>query len=336
MAHRQHNDMNSHRPVIEALELRTMFDAVAVGGHVTDAQAEVLARAVAYENNLSVGSTPLAGSDYVVNHVFNNTHDGFAAVGLISPTVAPVLVLRGTDGSKDVTADANRTGVGFNQFSDNWLGKKGVKAWLDSGPVTNSETHYGAVDIVGHSLGGALAQWIAAAYTHARHDVGRVVTFNAPGISASYAKRFNASRAISVIDYITSDNIVSMGGQAYISGQYDLVHYNSESKLATNLTAIFSWELTKHTTPVLSDAAGGTVPADETIDAPAPTSQLSSKTFVYSDAEYSDMLADLKAAISVFPSYRKLPAALTSRATTEAARPSLFKILFSQLGGSIF
>jgi len=333
MAHRQHNDMNSHRPVIEALEPRTMFDAVAVGGHVTDAQAEVLARVVAYETNLSVGSTPLAGSDYVVSHVFSNTHDGFAAVGLISPTVAPVLVLRGTDDSKDVTADANRTGVGFNQFSDNWLGKKGVKAWLDSAPVTNSEIR-GAVDIVGHSLGGALAQWIAAAYTHAGHDIGRVVTFNAPGISASYARRFDASRAISVTDYITSDDIVSMGGQAYISGQFDLVHYDSESDLAPNLTAIFSWELTKHTTPVLTDAAGGTVPADESIDAPAPTSQLSSKTFEYSDAEYSDMLGDLKTAISIFPTYRKLPAALTSRATTEAVRPSLFKILFSQLGGS--
>lgn len=335
MARHQHKALNSHRPAIEALEPRTMFDAVAVGGHVTDAQAEVLARVVAYESNLSVGSTPLAGSDYVVRHVFNNTHDGFAAVGLISPSKAPVLILRGTDDSKDVTADANRTGVGFNQFSDNWLGKKGVKAWLNSEPVTNSEIR-GAVDLVGHSLGGALAQWIAAAYTHARHDVGRVVTFNSPGISASYAKRFDASRAMSVTDYITSDDIVSMGGQAYISGQYDLVHYNSESELAPNLTAIFSWELTKHTTPVLTDAAGGTVPADEAIDAPAPTSQLSSKTFEYSDAEYSDMLADLKAAISVFPSYRKLPAALTSRATTEAARPSLFKILFSQLGGSIF
>lgn len=334
MARQQHNDMNSRRSVVEVLEPRTMFDAVAVGGHVTDAQAEVLARVVAYETNLSVGSTPLAGSDYVVNHVFNNTHDGFAAVGLVSPTVAPVLVLRGTDDSKDVTADANRTGVGFNQFSDNWLGKKGVKAWLDSAPVTNSEI-LGAVDIVGHSLGGALAQWVAAAYTHAGHDVGRVVTFNAPGISAAYARRFNASRAISVTDYITSDDIVSMGGQAYISGQYDLVHYNSESELAANLTAIFNWELTKHTTPVLSDSAGGTVPADETIDAPAPTSQLSSKTFEYADAEYSDMLADLKSAISNFPSYRKLPAALTSRATTEAVRPSLFRILFSQFGGSI-
>lgn len=334
MARHQHNDVHPHRPVIEALEPRTMFDAVAVGGHVTDAQAEVLARVVAYENNLSVGSTPLAGSDYVVSHVFNNAHDGFAAVGLVSPTIAPVLVLRGTDDSKDVTADANRTGVGFNQFSDNWLGKKGVKAWLDSAPVTNSEI-LGAVDIVGHSLGGALAQWISAAYTHAGHNVGRVVTFNAPGISASYAKRFNASRAISETDYITSDDIVSMGGQAYISGQYDLVHYISESELAPNLTAIFSWELTKHTTPVLTNAAGGTVPADETVDVPGPTSQLSSKTFVYSDAEYSDMLADLKAAISVFPSYRKLPAALTSRAATEAVRPALFKILFSQLGGSI-
>src|SRR5215469_4934157 len=177
--------MNPHRSVIEALEHRTMFDAAALAGHVTDAQAEVLARVVAYENDLSVGSTPLAGSDYVVNHVFNNAHDGFQAFGLVSPTEAPVLVLRGTDDSKDVTADSNRTGTGFNQFSDNWLGKKGIKAWLDSASFASSANAGGAVDIVGHSLGGALAQWVAAAYTHAGHNVGRVVTFNAPGIAAS-------------------------------------------------------------------------------------------------------------------------------------------------------
>ena len=326
--------MNAHRSVIEALERRMMFDAAPLAGHLIDAQAEMLARVVAYENDLSVGSTPLSGSDYVVNHVFNNAHDGFQALGLISPTEAPVLVLRGTDDSKDVTADSDRAGVGFNQFSDNWLGKRGVKAWLDSASLASSGNFGGAVDIVGHSLGGALAQWVAAAYTHAGHDVGRVVTFNAPGISASYARLFNASRAISVTDYITSDDIVSMAGQAYISGQYDLVHYNSESELAPNLTAIFNWELTKHTTPVLTNA-GGAVPADETIDAPAPTSQLSSKTFVYSDSEYSDMLADLKNAISIFPSYRNLPAALTSRARTEAVRPTLFKIVFSEIAGSI-
>lgn len=333
MPHGQHNDMNPHRSVIEALENRTMFDASALAGHVTDAQAEVLARVVAYEN-FSVGSTPLAGSGYVVNHVFDNMHDGFQALGLVSPTEAPVLVLRGTDDSKDVTADSDRAGVGFNQFSDNWPGKKGVKAWLDSASLPSSGNIGGAPDIVGHSLGGALAQWFAAAYTHARHNVGRVVTFNSPGISASFARRFIASRAISVTDYITSDDIVSMAGQAYLSGQYDLVHYNSESELAPNLTAIFNWELTKHTTPVLTDA-GGTVPADETIDAPAPTSQLSSKTFVYSDPEYSDMLQDLKTAISIFPAYRNLPAALTSRAKTEAIRPTLFKIVFSELFGSI-
>ena len=177
--------MKPYRPAIEALERRTMFDATALAGHVTDAQAEVLARVVAYENNLSVGSSPLAGSDYVVNHVFNNAHDGFAAFGLISATQVPVLVLRGTDDSKDVTADSDRAGVGFNQFSDNWLGKKGVKAWLDSASGASSGDVGGAVDIVGHSLGGALAQWVAAAYTHAGQNLGRVVTFNAPGISAS-------------------------------------------------------------------------------------------------------------------------------------------------------
>ncbi len=81
MPRQQHNDMNPHPSVIETLEHRRMFDAAPLAGHVTDNQAEVLARVVAYENNLSVGSTPLAGSDYIVNHVFNNTHDGFAGIG---------------------------------------------------------------------------------------------------------------------------------------------------------------------------------------------------------------------------------------------------------------
>jgi hypothetical protein len=43
------------------------------------------------------------------------------------------------------------------------------------------------------------------------------------------------------------------------------------------------------------------------------------------------MLQDLQTAVSIFPSYRKLPAALKSRATTESVRPTLFKILFSEL-----
>jgi hypothetical protein len=318
--------------MIESLERRVLF--AVTPGRVTDVEAETLARVTAYENGLTVGASALAGSDYVVEHIFNNKRDGFQALGLTSPTEAPVLVLRGTNDAKDVVADANRLGVGYNQFVDNWSGGKGVEAWLNSISQAAPDNAGGSVDIVGHSLGGALAQWIAAAYTHLGHPVGRVVTFNSPGISATYARRFNPTLSLGVTDYIADGDIVSMAGQAFIAGQYDLVHYSSESELAPSIESIFNWELTKHTTPMLT-SAGGTVPADETIDASLPTSgNLNSKSFVYADAEYSQMLQDLTTAVAQLPSpyrqeYRKLPTALRSRQQTEAVRPALFKLLFS-------
>lgn len=329
---------------MESLEGRALFSSPAAmtlppldEPHITDPQAEVLARVTAYETNLQLGSNVLTGANYVVDRLFDDSNDGFEAVGLVSPTNAPVLAIRGTETSDphDVAADANPRGVGFNQFSDNWLGRHGVRAWLNSFSQPTSGDAGGPVDIVGHSLGGALAQWIAAAYTHQGHDVGRVVTFNSPGISSSYAKKFVPSRSLGVTDYISSGDIVSMAGQAFISGEYRLVHFDSQRLLGSppTLTGMLAWELAKHTTPMLTSAAGGTVPPDLIIDNPVSTSSgLNSRTFVYADPEYSLARQSLSAAIQstpILPKYwRTIPMALGARWSTEADRPRLFKVLF--------
>ena len=193
------------------------------------------------------------------------------------------------------------------------------------------------MDIVGHSLGGALAQWVAAAYTRLGNSIGRVVTFNSPGISASYARLFKAKLAMGVTDYITSGDIVSMAGQAYIYGQYFLASFNSETDLELPLlSGIAQWELAKHTSRVLTAADGGTLPADVQIDPnPHPTSDLNSRVFVYSDPEYSDMLSTFRTALYALKPfgllYLNIPTALTARWRTEANRSQIINVLFGQV-----
>jgi pimeloyl-ACP methyl ester carboxylesterase len=297
--------------------------------HIADADAETLAKVVAYQNR-TLNAPVNVGLGFVVSRIFNRPSDGFYAIGLTSPSEAPVLLLRGTDNAPDIRSDANPRGAGFNQFVDNWPGPKGVKAWLDATTRTA-----GPVDIVGHSLGGALAQWIAAQYTHKGGQIGRVVTFNSPGISASYARLFNPALSAGVTHYITAGDIVSMAGQAFIAGQYRLAHFSSTNLLPAGATLldIYQWELTKHTSHVLT-SDGGAPPADVTIDDPLPTSNgLNNRSFVYTDAEYTQMRRALAAALGATPglgnSYRTLPTALGARWSTEVDRPRLFNLIFS-------
>jgi pimeloyl-ACP methyl ester carboxylesterase len=340
--------MSYSRAFIEQLESRTLLSGYALENplvhaeplwhetrlrvplaqqsHVTDSDAEALAKVVAYQD-WTVGASVNAGPGFLVSRVFNRPSDGFYAIGLTSQTESPVLVLRGTNDPADIRSEVNPRGAGFNQFADNYSGKKGVKAWLDS--MTAGGT---TVDIVGHSLGGALAQWIAAQYTHKNGHVGRVVTFNSPGVSASYAKLFNPALASDVTHYITSGDVVSMAGQVFIAGQYRLAHFSSANLLpaGASLLDIYQWELAKHTSHVLT-SDGGPPPADVTIDAPRPTLELNSRLFVFTDPEFSDMRQALPAALSGTPGlgkqYRSLPAALSARFSTEANRGRIFKLI---------
>src|SRR5262249_48840597 len=145
--------------------------------------AEILTRGVAYApltvNNQLIqfdGNT----LPYKVAKVFRDARNGLDAFGLISDEYGPALLCRGTQGNPgsdfefaDLLADADPRGIGYDQFSSSW---NSVRTWLRS-------LHTG-VDFIGHSLGGALTQWFASAWSWQSNDpvqsVDQVFTFEAP------------------------------------------------------------------------------------------------------------------------------------------------------------
>jgi hypothetical protein len=103
--------------------------------------------------------------------------DAAVAVGTIyDESRPPVLAIRGTYSLKDLLADLAPEGIGYRQFTNN---KASLIEWLNQ--VSNPEP--GIMlrpSITGHSLGGALSQWLAGAYSG---ELGEIVTFNSPGVS---------------------------------------------------------------------------------------------------------------------------------------------------------
>ena len=81
--------------------------------------------------------------------------------------------------------------------------------------------------LTGHSLGGALTQWIASNYVR---NLEKVVTFNSPGIKLTDTPKANIENTT---HYLTSSDVVSLAGRDYIPGIYILSDYNSFGPLGT-------------------------------------------------------------------------------------------------------
>lgn len=136
----------------------------------------------------------------------------------------PVLALSGTEATANLGdqllslfTDTNPQGIGYDQFAANLAA---LAAWLDlaSNPDDNITLR---PTITGHNVGGALAQWIATAYTQdVSKRLGEIVTFNASGISQVVADTFFLSSSQGVTHYITSGDLASLAGEAFIRGQY--------------------------------------------------------------------------------------------------------------------
>jgi len=193
---------------------------------------EIFAKKISYSEDLSPGSDLSSilrsynypGYSYVIDSVFSDSK-GFYALGLTSPDASPILVLRGTGDLSDVLDDLNPIGVGFGQFYRN---KDRLNQWLNS-----KDKPY----ISGHSLGGALAQWVGSDFTNNfDKSLGEIVTFNSPGIAkeitfngrAYGSDLFNKNDVKGVTHYITSSDAVSMAGSEYLEGEYYLSNPDSE------------------------------------------------------------------------------------------------------------
>jgi pimeloyl-ACP methyl ester carboxylesterase len=306
-----------HATVSGTIELGT--------AHISDVDAENLAKNTAYLS-FSKGQPIDVGPGFIVGQVFENRSDGFYALGLTSSNEAPVLAIRGSENRPDFLDDLNAAGVGARQFGDNW---PVVKKWMDS--VTDDSAGQ-TVDILGHSLGGALTQWIASRYTRMGGHIGKVITFNSPGIRGSYARLFQPQLSDGVTHYITSGDVVSMAGQSFITGTYRMAHFSSQDLILPLVSSIGLCAVKKHTAHVLT-SVGAAVPSGVTIDLPQPTSNLNQRSFVYTDPEYGSMLQTLSLALAARPTalipraYDRIPVILQARWSTEANRSKVFKLL---------
>ncbi|MEG4384069.1 MULTISPECIES: S8 family serine peptidase [unclassified Microcoleus] len=293
---------------------------------------EYLARGIAYEdpkvsataedafkddsisgNQLAVGE--VLNSGYTVNKVISDPNTGFYAVGLVSTdgSKPPVLAVRGTGGSpterqgiatlKDVLEDANPISIGYSQFQAN---KNEIEAWL---AAQNQQGR--RPDIVGHSLGGALAQTIAAEFTD---KVGQTVTFNSPGIDDSIALKFalNGGNPENVTHYVVSGDIVQMAGEAFLPGQAVLSSYSNP----------FVWE--KHGLAVLNGVEiKGEQKASGVKFSSLSVLDLSNPAFQYKELDYTLFLA----ALGLVSPY--VSTSLSTRQTAEANRKAIGAFLNS-------
>ncbi|MDJ1176257.1 DUF4114 domain-containing protein [Roseofilum capinflatum] len=287
---------------------------------------EYLARSTAYEDG-SISATPERALDnsspggnkltvgervnggYTVDYVIDDRSTGFYAVGLIpdDPTQPPVLSVRGTGGSPtdekygtliDVIEDTNPDGIGYGQFSAH---QAEIQAWLAA------QTQ--PVDLVGHSLGGALAQTIAA---HFPTEVGEVVTFNSPGIDSDTAELFvtQGGNPNSATHYITSGDLVSMAGEKYLPGRAVLASY-------PNLN-VFK----KHSLSVLgSNAIQSENQASEVKLTALSVDELNSPSFGYGDRDYT-LFRSILSLVSP-----PVATALATRGTTETSRQAIGSVL---------
>lgn len=246
----------------------------------------------------------LSLTGYQIDRVFDDPNTGFHAIGLISTTAnkPPVLVFRGTDSLTDDPALGDRRGVGFNQYEAN---KAALADWLTQvSQNTTKNPNSLLVDVIGHSLGGALTQLTATEFTNL---VGNIVTFNSPGVSAATANTFNQKVGTSqnITHYITNGDRVSLGGEAFIAGKVILQSYTDP-----NIDPLRPFN--KHRVDGLL-----TNPPPGYTQQEIPIEQLNSPTFTFNnDADFAELLAAMSYAL---PEY--LPS-LTSRAGAEAIRTS--------------
>jgi serralysin len=249
---------------------------------------ETIAKQLAYIDDQrqfqTLVQTGLSAAGYQIDRTFDDPGTGFHAIGLISttPDKPPVLVFRGTDSPTDDLANADKRGVGFNQFEAN---KQALGNWLTQiGQDTAKNPRRLPPDLLGHSLGGALTQLAATEFTSA---IGDVVTFNSPGVAQSTVNTFKqkVGAGKNVTHYIVSGDFVSLGGEAFLPGKVVLQTF-------TNPIIDPLLVLDKHTqSGLLSSPPPGLSQTEISVD------QLSSPNFTFTDSDYLELLAGLDFAL---------------------------------------
>jgi serralysin len=246
---------------------------------------------------------------YKIDQAFNDPNTGFQAFGLtaIAANKPSVLVVRGTSEAIDDVANNDPQGIGFSQFAAN---RAAIAAWL-----SQRNPH---ADIIGHSLGGAIAQ-IAA--TELMDLVGEVVTFSAPGTSWAIAEQFRQQGGAhkTVTHYIVDGDIVSLAGEAFIVGTAWLQSFTDRA-----IDPLYNLAKHQQIGRLLSNPPAGFTQIEIALPA------LNHPAFTYVNSDYLEFLAAYRA---IAP---ELARRLTSRQQVEALRQAGFsfqQFVFGVLAG---
>ncbi|MEG4292828.1 DUF2974 domain-containing protein [Microcoleus sp. C2C3] len=268
------------------------------------AYENIAKQAVYVDNNplfQTLVQTGLSAAGYLIDRTFDDPGTGFHAIGLISttPDKPPVLVFRGTDSLIDEVGNADKRGVGFNQFEAN---KQALGNWLTQiSQDTAKNPRRLPPDLLGHSLGGALTQLAATEFTS---TIGDIVTFNSPGVAQSTVNTFKqkAGAGKNVTHYIVSGDFVSLGGEAFLPGKVVLQTY-------TNPIINPLLVLEKHVqSGFLTAPPPGLTQTEISVD------QLNRPDFTFTDSDYLELLGGLDFALSA------LGTSLRSRSSLEQFR----------------
>jgi len=186
----------------------------------SDALLEYFARVVAYGEGPPNPTGLAEASGWQIERTFRSQDGLFQAVALRKPgsLLPPVLAIRGTTQSlADWLENTDLNGVGVGEAEQAVRETGGIGDWLKTNP--------GAI-LTGHSQGGAQAQWFAnwAADQDTSVPIGRLVTFNSPGINLSEDDLSNVIGRDHVKHYISAGDIVSQVGLRFIPG--DVIYYD--------------------------------------------------------------------------------------------------------------
>lgn len=169
-------------------------------------------------------------------------------VGVLGPREAgrPYIVcFRGTEPTTlaDLAADIEPAGVGMGQFYP--FGDRRVNPEIVR--VLGSLPGGGNI-VTGHSLGGALAQICA---THYADRFGRVVTFQAPGISQAMVNQFNQrEQRPRATHHIAAVDAVDRAGQEHLPGA-TYMHHTTQNDFT-----VPALDIPVYATPILQAIPG--------------------------------------------------------------------------------
>ncbi|KJH69816.1 lipase family protein, partial [Aliterella atlantica] len=268
---------------------------------------EILAKEIAYIFDNPEFNKPVneffSNIGYVLDRVFSAPDIEFRAFGLLPSggERSPILVLRGTNKAIDDIARDCRKAIGLSHFVKY---QNELATWL----IHAAQITHQKVVVIGHCLGGAIAQIVA---TELLDWIEEVVTFSSPGTSRDIAAKFiqHGGANLDVTHYIIDGDIISLAGEAFIAGKVIVQCFRDRF-----LNPLHNIDARQPFWRLLSNPPFGLAQTEISVQT------LSHPTFTFFSTDYLEFLA------GYYKINPKVALCLTSRGKFEALRRSGFSL----------